>query len=209
MIAAVSAADWTSVGITAALTLVGLYLANSVARRARAERETAAIGKRFTIYPALWTATKLAAPMEEVVGGGPLSEADRRALYATLDGWFWDQAGGMVLGEPSRTIYLRAKENLRLEDDALWPPTAAAIVASAPDAAVARSELTRRQLSLLRTAMRADLGIVGRVYRKPLSDADKDFLRRAGAKLWQRPWWRGSWTEWVAERVRRRPAEHA
>jgi hypothetical protein len=57
----------------------------------------------------------------------------------------------MVLGEPSRTIYLRTKENLKLSDDRLWPASVAAQVANARDPALAGSQVTRRQFSLLRT----------------------------------------------------------
>ena len=123
----------------------------------------------------------------EAVGGRPLTETDRMTLYDTLTKWFWDEGGGMVLGEPSRTIYLRAKENLRLPDSELWRPSVAATVRQDANSEIARSRLARRQLSLLRTAMRADLGIVGRPYGRPPSPADKEFLRLAGTRLWQPP----------------------
>ncbi len=197
-----SVADWISIAVTVALTVAGLWLANSLSRKARAELQLAAVRRRFEVYPELWTATKGAAPMAEVIGDQSLTQENRNDLYDTLTTWFWDKGGGMLLGEPSRTIYLRAKENLKLPPEKIWPQTVAEKISAAVDQELARSQLARRQLSLLRTAMRADLGIVGRPYGGLLTTEDKDFLRAAGARLWQRPWWDGSPRTWVAERLR-------
>ena len=138
-----------------------------------------------------------------------LTQANLDDLYTQLDRWFWDQGGGTYLGEPSRTIYLRAKENLRRRDEDLWPDSARDRVRRVPPdrRAHVRSALARRQLSLLRTAMRADLGIYGRAYRGGLTEDDKDFLRRSGARLWRRPWWDGTVRGWAGELLRRRPEE--
>jgi hypothetical protein len=200
--------DWIGIVATIVLGGVGLYLAHSVSRQARVTRETEAIKKRFTVYSELWKATKRAAPMNEKLGDEPLSHEDRRELYNTLTTWFWDKDGGMVLGEPSRTIYLNAKKNLRERDGGLWPASARAWVMEPTQEADRErrcSELAHRQLSLLRTAMRADLGIIGRVYSKPPDEVDKDFLRRSGVRLWKRPWWDGTLRGWVVARVRERP----
>ena len=196
--------------VSIVVAAVGVYLGNSIRRKGREERETATIAKRFEVYPKLWAATKGAAPMAEVVEPAQdLTRDDLDALYTRLDEWFWDQGGGTYLGEPSRTIYLRAKENLRRRDDDLWPESARDRVARVPPErrGYARSALARRQLSLLRSAMRADLGIHGRPYRGGLTEDDKDFLRRCGARLWRRPWWDGTLRGWAGELVRRRPEE--
>jgi hypothetical protein len=200
--------QWAAVIVSIVVGVAGLYLGNSIRRKGRLERETAVIEARFEVYPKLWAATQSAAPMAEVVDPDrALSEEDLTRVYDALDCWFWVKGGGAYLGDPTRTIYFRAKENLKLPDDRLWPESARAKVMALPPAcrAHARSAVHRRQLSLLRTAVRADLGVVGRVYRKPLDGDDKDFLLRAGACLWKRPWWSGRPSEWVSERLRRRP----
>lgn len=70
-----------------------------------------------------------------------------------------------------------------------------------PDNAIARSDLAIRQLSLLRTAMRADLGIIGRPYGQSLDPVDRAFLRSAGVRLWERPWWSGGRHDWILQRL--------
>jgi hypothetical protein len=187
---------WAAVIVSIVVGLVGLYLGNSVRRQARATRETEAVEKRFEIYATLWKKMDVAAPMTQRIDGKPFPESQRRTLYNDLTTWFFDYAGGMVLGEPARTIYLRAKENLGVEDlEKLYPSAVSECVCAASDSEEARRRIVVRQLSLLRTAMKADLGIFGRVYGPSLSDVDKDFLRNCGAALWRRPWWsrKGPW----------------
>src|SRR5215207_4349314 len=199
--------EWAAVVVSIVVGVVGLYLGNSIRRKGRQERETATIAKRFEVYPKLWAATKEAAPMAEVVD--PAQDMTADDLDAELHTWFWDEGGGTYLGEPSRTIYLRAKENLKRRDEDLWPDSARDRVRRVPRdrRGHVRSALARRQLSLLRTALRADLGIHGRPYRGGLTEDDKDFLRRSGARLWRRPWWDGTLRGWAGELFRRRPEE--
>jgi hypothetical protein len=202
--------EWAAVVVSIVVGVVGLYLGNSIRRKGRQERETATIAKRFEVYPKLWAATKEAAPMAEVVEPAQdMTAHDLDALYAELHRWFWDEGGGTYLGEPSRTMYLRAKENLKRRDEDLWPDSARERVRRVPRdrRRHVRSALARRQLSLLRTALRADLGIHGRPYRGGLTEDDKDFLRRSGARLWRRPWWDGTLRGWAGELLRRRPEE--
>jgi hypothetical protein len=203
-------AELAATVVSIVVAAVGVYLGNSIRRKGRQERETATIAKRFDVYPRLWTATRGAAPMAEVIDPAQdLTQKDLDDLYGELDCWFWEKGGGTYLGEPSRTIYLRAKENLKRRDDDLWPDSARDRVRRVPPERRehVRSALARRQLSLLRTALRADLGIYGRAYRRGLSEDDKDFLRRCGAQLWRRPWWDGTLRGWAGELLRRRPAE--
>jgi hypothetical protein len=186
--------------VTAGLGAAGLAVANSLKLRRRAERESAAIERRWDAYQGLWTATMDAAPMRRE-RQAVLSEQDREKLYDALTKWWFEGGGGMILGEPARSLYLAAKQNLVCADEALKPPSAAEYVMAATDRHRARSALTTRQLSLLRTAMRADLGIVGRPYGKRLDDLDRDFLRSQGTRLWEHPWWSGSRREWLRERI--------
>lgn len=129
------------IAVTAALTVTGLWLANSLSRKTRAERQVAVINKRFEVYPELWKATAGAAPMDEVIGGPALNQ-DQRDLYEAMAEWLWERGGGMVLGEPSRTIYLQAKENLKLSTDKLWPESVAEDVRAAVDKEKALSQVS-------------------------------------------------------------------
>lgn len=199
-------ADWVNVVVTALLGLIGLYLVHSLRRQARVTRDTQAIEKRFAIYEKLWGKTGVLAPMDDVIRRAPLSECGRKKLYDELTAWFFTNAGGMVLGEPARTIYLRAKENLGYEKEdfgCLYPASARRVVQAATDPEQARLRVVRRQFSLLRTAMRADLGIFGEVYGTGLKENDKDFLRNCGARLWRRPWHDGGLRVRIAEWRRR------
>jgi hypothetical protein len=192
--------DWADVAVTAGLGAAGLAVANSLRLRRRAERESTAIERRWDAYQGLWKASMDAAPMRREPGA-VLSEQDRAKLYDELTTWFFEEGGGMILGEPARSLYLTAKQNLVCADEALTPRSAAEYVLAASDREKARSKIATRQLSLVRTAMRADLGIMGRPYGGGLSERDRDFLRSQGVHLWERPWWNGSKREWLRERI--------
>jgi hypothetical protein len=196
--------DWATIVVTGGLGVAGFWVANSIKLRRRTELEVAAISRRWDAYERFFSATKPAAPIRDVSKGDDeevLSESDREKLHDALATWWFDEGGGMLLGEPSRSIYFIAKGNLVCDDNALTPTSARNWIAGQSNRTIGRSELAIRQLSLLRSAMRADLGIIGRPYGKPLDDVDRDFLRSAGVKLWEPPWWTGRWRDWVVERL--------
>jgi hypothetical protein len=195
-----SAADWANIVVTAGLGVAGFWLANSLKLRRRAEQESTAVAKRWEAYKGFWKATERAAPIRP--DATPISEADRGGIHAGLTTWWFKESGGMLLGSPARELYFTAKNNLICPDDKLEPESVAVSVARREDREAARSELAIRQLSLVRTAMRADLGINARPYGRALDDLDRAFLRSAGVRLWERPWWNGSWREWLVERLR-------
>jgi hypothetical protein len=196
-----SAADWADIVVTAGLGLAAFWVGNSLKLRRRTELEVVAIGKRWAVYEEFWSATKPAAPIRSGVEDEILSPQARSELHTALADWWFDKGGGMVLGEPTRSIYFAAKHNLVCDLDELEPRSLREHVTRAGDIERARSELSIRELSLLRTAMRADLGIVGRPYGRSLEPIDREFLRHAGARLWERPWWTGDWRTWVVERL--------
>jgi hypothetical protein len=204
-----AASDWAQVAVTGVLGVSAFWVANSLKLRRRTELEVKAIDRRWDAYKLFWSTTKPAAPMRDGPGDDALSGDDRQALHAALASWWFDHGGGMLLGEPTRTIYFLAKHNLACDDDELRPPSLVARVQAAGDSTKARSDLSIRQLSLLRTAMRADLGIIGRPYGTPLEDSDREFLRLAGARLWERPWWTGGWRSWLQARLARTPRDNA
>jgi hypothetical protein len=196
-----STADVAGVATPAVVALVGLWVANSLKRRRQAELESEAIKRRFDVYDLFWAATKVAAPLRQ--DPRILTEEDRRRVFDALGKWWFDK-GGMLLGSPTRELYFAAKNNLICPDNELRPLSVAAYVAAekakGEDGDRLRSELAINQLSLVRNSMRADLGIITRPYAGQLTLMDRDLLRSAGVHLWERPWWTGSWREWLFER---------
>ena len=200
--------DWATIVVTAGVGVAGFWVANSIKRRRRTELEVEAVSRRWDGYAQFFRATKPATPIRNVRGGEEiLSEAARKDLHDDLSRWWFEDGGGMVLGEPSRSIYFIAKQNLVCPNETLTPPSARRLVtmelAKGSNHAEVRSRLAIRQFSLLRMSMRADLGIMVRPYERPLDAFDRDFLRAAGVELWRRPWWTGGRREWLRERLRK------
>src|SRR4051812_47511837 len=119
---------WVGIVVTAALTVVGLYYANSLRRRTNAEVEKGVAEKRFSSYAALWAPLKLASPMRD----SPLTRLERESLFDSLTDWYYKDGNGMLLTEQTRNIYLNAKRNLTCVDDRLVPAALAKRVAEKP-----------------------------------------------------------------------------
>ena len=178
-------AEWAGIAVTAVLTIVGLFFANSLRLRTRAEVEKGVAEKRFTAYSALWAYTKIASPMR----GSPLREDERACLYTTLTDWYYDDGNGMLLTEQTRNIYLNAKRNLTCPDEELVPETLAEhVLAAQADREALRGQASIDQLSLLRTSMRADIRIFTEPYKEALSREDLTFLESCKIDLSQQPW---------------------
>jgi hypothetical protein len=91
----------------------------------------------------------------------------------------------MLLTEPTRNIYLRAKANLTCPREELVP--ASLRDRAAEDDAV-RGWASIDQFSLLRTSMRADVEISTQPYDEELSPADVSFLEACNVDLSRPPW---------------------
>ena len=183
--------DWPSVGVTAVLTLVGLYLANSVRRKTQAEIAAAVTEKRFDAYAALWEVTKTASPMREVIGEEALTTPEeRRMIYDTLTDWYYEKGNGMLLSEETRNIYLTAKENLICAVEEIEPQSLGSRVGESPAPDVERGRASVRQFSLLRTAMRGDILIYTAPWGRGLGADDREFLAACGVDVGGKPWHR-------------------
>jgi hypothetical protein len=175
---------------TILVTIAGLYLAESVRRKTRAEIEAQVAERRLAAYGAVWEKTKVVMTMREHAGMGVPTEADRRRLYDELTAWYFQEGNGMVLAEDTRNVYLTAKENLTSPDEKLKPRVLRErILALPPDAREeARGQASVRQFSLLRTSMRADLLVFTGPWGEPLNAEDRAFLDACGVRRWRRPW---------------------
>jgi hypothetical protein len=176
--------------VTAGLGVAGLYVGQSVRRKTRAEIESQVAERRLEAYGALWEKTKDATPMRLRTSRGPLTDKERRALHDELTHWYYSGGYGMVLSEDTRNIYLTVKENLVCALEDLEPES---LYESARKADPAEQETIRgtasiRQLSLLRTSIRADLLVYTGPWGQKLTKADRLFLKACGVRQWRRPW---------------------
>jgi hypothetical protein len=187
----VTNADLADVAVTLLLGGAGLFFAYSIDRRTRQEVKSKVAEKRFDAYGALWAETKVASPMRKVTGDGPLSPAERTSLYDRLTDWYYDCGNGMLMSQDTRNIYLAAKENLICEPERLVPHSLTDSVCGSSDPESVRGWASIRQISLLRTAMRGDVGIFTSPWGESLSQADTEFLTACKVNIWSEPW-RGS-----------------
>lgn len=176
-----ASSDWAAIASTTALGAAGLYFANSVRRRTRADLDREVSQKRFTAYAALWAEMAVVSPMRVIVAeaneragsdehGEPL---DSSALFDKLTHWYYSSGNGMLLSPGTRNIYLAAKENLLCPPENFRPSSASADVARCERE---REKRVIRQLSLLRTSMRGDLAIYTTPWGSDLDDEDIAFL---------------------------------
>jgi hypothetical protein len=175
------AADWASVAVTLLLGVVGFGLARNINRDVKlrlAERRLAA-------YERLWALMRQLSPYSE-----PLDEAGRKQLHSEITDWYYAHGDGMLLQNVSRTVYLRAKDNLTGPVENLVPQESRLRLErlSGLDQERERGRLTQRQFSLLRTQLKTDLAIFGRPYGPRLGPEDRAFLGHCGVDLSRRPW---------------------
>jgi hypothetical protein len=169
--------DLPTIAVTAVLGLGGLYVGNSIHRKTRAEIESKVAERRLEAYYELWKKMKDAAPIRRE-DAQPFDEDSRSRLYDQLTHWYFEEGNGMVLGEDTRRIYLRTKENLICNRDDT----------DLKGDELDRARLSMRQLSLLRTSMRADLLVYSQPSGEKLTPEDKAFLKDCDVRTWRRPW---------------------
>ncbi len=173
--------------LASVLTVVGLYLAHSFSRQQRVK----VAEERLGAYRALWELMEVAAPSRKEDGRGPLSKPEARELYSKMTSWYYDSGNGMLLPDRTQTMYLKAKEELGKY---------AVAIDGVDDA---NGERRIRELSLLRTQMKADLDIYGVFSPRSLEEkeADEEFLR--ACKLDPHRWARPAWYRRLADRAKR------
>jgi hypothetical protein len=173
--------------VTATLGVVGGYLAYSF-RRQLALRVA---DRRLAAYAALWSRMGSASPVRLTSWiAHPLTLRERERLFRDFTVWYYESGNGIFVGEGTRFLYLRAKDNLVCPVECFVPGvTRDQLLRLSPeDQEWARGCLAIRQLSLLRTRMRADLEVYGTPYHVDLDESDRAFLRSCGESLRSPPW---------------------
>jgi hypothetical protein len=193
--------EWATVVVTLLLGLIGVYLGHNYRRQVRLDLAS----HRLEAYSSLWEETGLAAPtrLDEGTGlaevGRPLSRSlsvdERMRLYRHLTTWYYKNGGGMLLAADTRSLYLNAKHNLVCADESLAPKafrkhlvSEALLSHDRRLTAAERGCYSIRQLSLLRSQMKADLAIYGVPFVGTLQRHEQEFLRGCGVNLLRRPW---------------------
>jgi hypothetical protein len=157
-------------------------IANSLRRRITLQITE----RRLQAYVALWEQMKVASPMR-LYGPDPqpLTSQERKELYDQFTSWYYDNGNGMLLGQETRNLYLCAKKNLVCPFEKIEPKSLQTEERKTDEG---RGRLSMRQLSLLRTRMKADLEIYGSYFFGKLEPDDKVFLKHCRQQLHRRPW---------------------
>lgn len=184
---------WLELAATVALGIVGLYFAHSYRRQLRLNLAN----DRIEAYGRLWALTEKASPSRLGTDDPPLKDLkDRKTLLSEITAWYYEGGNGMLLANDSRNIFLKAKTNLKAEvPQDLDPKELVGYVRRFPGFSVADDNhnalfacLAVRQLSLLRSQMKADLAIYGKPYSSKLKDHEAAFLTACDVSFRHRLW---------------------
>lgn len=178
--------DTVQMAVTAALGAVGLYLAHNFRRQLMLRLAD----RRLVAYQALWSLMALASPTR-MAGSeeSPLTRSERENLYEEFTRRYYENGNGMLMGGGTRNMYLRVKENLICCDDDLQPKSSRAAPGESEDGRWRRrGGLSIRQMSLLRTRMKADFAVYGAHFAGKLEPEDVALLKFVGERRWRRPW---------------------
>jgi hypothetical protein len=167
--------------ITGLFALIGLWLVFVLNRQIK----LGVAKHRLDKYASLWSKLAMTSPMEDELGRAvPLCRGRREELYEELTSWYFNEGGGMVLSASTRDVYLRVKKNLICQPNDFVPACLQEKIKDDKE----RSAVLRRQFSLLRTRMKADLAVYGSLFYKTLKRHDKAFLKECGQNVHLPPW---------------------
>jgi hypothetical protein len=173
--------------VTSVLAAAGLWLANDLRRQQRLKIAE----QRIEAYRDLWALMKDARASRgdgtDPHGDGALARGEALKIFDAMTDWYYDEGRGLFLTERTKEMYLEAKERLGLYARGQGETATAGI-------------RRIRELSLLRTQMKSDVGIYGAFYYHELKPADREFLqaRKIDPDRWQTE------LEPLGSRVRRR-----
>jgi hypothetical protein len=201
VIAANAASDWTQIAVTLLLGLVTAYIGLSIRQKRRQEIAVNVADHRLDAYAALWSKIPLSPELRKLRSEPPLTPNERREIFDQLTAWYYGEGHGMMLGASTRSIYLTVKTNLICNPDQFVPTSCSDDVRKSDDA---RSDAVIRQLSLLRSAMRADLEVYGKPWGRPLQPVDREFLYACRVPGWRVQRTLAERRRWLLDRLSRR-----
>ena len=201
MIAANTASDWAQIAVTMLLGLVTAYIGLSIRQKRRQEIAVNVADHRLDAYAALWSKIPLSPELRKLRSEEPLKPNECREIFDQLTAWYYGDGCGMMLGASTRSIYLTIKTNLICNPDQFVPTSCSDAVRKSDDA---RSEAVIRQLSLLRSAMRADLEVYGKPWGKPLQPVDREFLYACRVPGWRVQRTLAERRRWLVDQLSRR-----
>jgi hypothetical protein len=179
--------------MTIVLAIIGLCLAHSYRRRLRLRVS----GQRLSAYRTrtLWSKMSFATPVRVSEWmHKPLTQEEWERLFQEFTAWYYENGNGMFLGDSTRCLYLRVKDNLVCPIEHYEPGSIREkLLAMTPEEQEqARGILPIRHRSVLRNRMKADLDVYGLPYHVDLDEDDKALLRRCGEDPSKKPWMRRS-----------------
>jgi hypothetical protein len=174
-----NASDWAQVVVTALIGAVTVFVALSIHLKRRQEIAVVVAQKRHDAYSALWELIPYSLEKQDLKHEGSLSPACREKLFDKMTGWYYAAGHGMMLGSDTREMYLTTKKNLLCNLEEFVPKSWRDEISESEDK---RSDACVRQLSLLRSAMRADFEVFGKPWGKKIEDPDRDFILGCGAR---------------------------
>jgi hypothetical protein len=181
--------DIINVVLTTALAVAGFYLAHSYRRQLRLR----VAEHRLAAYRSLWSKMTFATPVRLAKWiARPLTPEERLKLFQEFTAWYYENGNGMFLGDSTRCLYLRIKDNLVCPIEQYEPESIRKkLLAMSPEEQEqARGYLSIRHLSVLRNRMKADLDVYGLPYHVDLDEDDRALLRLCGEDPSKKPWTR-------------------
>ncbi len=196
---------------TFALAGVTAYFSHNYRARLRLDLASA----RLEAFGRLFEISGLAAPTRLAQAGerGVLMVEERDQLYRELTSWYYQGGNGMLLEGPTRDAYLKAKRNLTCDVGKIDPPSAWQALCTdfghdhRKDSNLLRGLLSMRQLSLLRSQLKAELAIFGNPFTGSLANHEVEFLKACSIDLNKKPWAHASARPRRTEKIERLNSE--
>jgi hypothetical protein len=173
--------------VTLILGIIGFYLAHSYRRKIA----LSVAEKRLAAYSSLWSRMNIASPVRQSKWmDEPLMHEERKKLFYEFTEWYYENGNGMLLGGGTRSIYLCVKDNLVCPIEYYEPESIRERLQTMSPAEQdkERGRLSIRQLSLLRSRMKADLDVYGLPYHSQLDNDAKALLIHCGEDLSTKVW---------------------
>jgi hypothetical protein len=164
---------------SAFLGVVTIFVGLSIHLKRRQEIAAVVTQRRYEAYSALWALISYSPELQELQPKQRLKPEDRDDLFDKMTAWYYGSGRGMMLGDDTRGIYLTAKKNLICKVEEFVPASARGQIRESEEE---RTSQCVRQLSLLRSAMRADFEVFGKPWGREINDRDREFSLECGAR---------------------------